>query len=232
MAAPISPVAPGTMTTVSGAPIPVVAFEQHDLLTVNIDDIPLLKDAFVGDGLGLRCGSFDLGAGCAGFVYELVTGAALLTAGHMDHVLVIGAETLSRVVDPGEVGDPGLGRHEGNDEGARPGRGLVLGRLDLVALDQGQGGLAEALAGRGLRGQGAGPDAVLRGLAGDGRLALQALGLRRGGVGALDLVAAHDEHRVAGPLLRRRHAAQACPGKADPRQGRQDPRRFARAMSP
>jgi 3-oxoacyl-[acyl-carrier-protein] synthase-3 len=56
--------------------------------------------AFVGDGLGLRCGSFDLGAGCAGFVYELVTGGALLTAGHMDHVLVIGAETLSRVVDP------------------------------------------------------------------------------------------------------------------------------------
>ena len=31
--------------------------------------------AFVGDGLGLRCGSFDLNAGCAGFVYELVVGA-------------------------------------------------------------------------------------------------------------------------------------------------------------
>jgi 3-oxoacyl-[acyl-carrier-protein] synthase III len=60
--------------------------------------------AFVGEGLGLRCGSFDLGAGCAGFVYELVTGAALLTAGHMDHVLVIGAETLSRVVDPADRG--------------------------------------------------------------------------------------------------------------------------------
>jgi len=56
--------------------------------------------AFVGDGLGLRCGSFDLGAGCAGFVYELVTGAALLGTGQVDHVLVIGAETLSRVIDP------------------------------------------------------------------------------------------------------------------------------------
>ncbi len=56
--------------------------------------------AFVGDGLGLRCGSFDLGAGCAGFVYELVTGAALLATGQVDHVLVIGAETLSRVIDP------------------------------------------------------------------------------------------------------------------------------------
>ncbi len=56
--------------------------------------------AFVGDGLGLHCGSFDLGAGCAGFVYELVTGAALLTAGNFDHVLIIGAETLSRIIDP------------------------------------------------------------------------------------------------------------------------------------
>jgi 3-oxoacyl-[acyl-carrier-protein] synthase-3 len=60
--------------------------------------------AFVGEGLGLRCGSFDLGAGCAGFVYELVMGAALLTASHMNHVLVIGAETLSRIVDPTDRG--------------------------------------------------------------------------------------------------------------------------------
>jgi 3-oxoacyl-[acyl-carrier-protein] synthase-3 len=56
--------------------------------------------AFVGDGLGVQCGSFDLNAGCAGFVYELVVGSALLTAGNLDHVLLIGAETLSRVTDP------------------------------------------------------------------------------------------------------------------------------------
>jgi 3-oxoacyl-[acyl-carrier-protein] synthase-3 len=60
--------------------------------------------AFVGDGLGLRCGSFDLNAGCAGFVYELVAGAAMLTAGGLGHVLVIGAETLSRIVDPTDRG--------------------------------------------------------------------------------------------------------------------------------
>ncbi|MGH9286330.1 MAG: 3-oxoacyl-ACP synthase, partial [Acidimicrobiales bacterium] len=28
--------------------------------------------AFVQDGLGLRCGAFDLGAACAGYVYALV----------------------------------------------------------------------------------------------------------------------------------------------------------------
>jgi 3-oxoacyl-[acyl-carrier-protein] synthase-3 len=60
--------------------------------------------AFVSDGLGIRCGSFDLNAGCAGFVYELVVGASLLTAGNLDHVLVIGAETLSRVTDPNDRG--------------------------------------------------------------------------------------------------------------------------------
>jgi 3-oxoacyl-[acyl-carrier-protein] synthase III len=56
--------------------------------------------AFVADGLGIRSGSFDLNAGCAGFVYELVVGASMLTAGNLDHVLVVGAETLSRVVNP------------------------------------------------------------------------------------------------------------------------------------
>jgi 3-oxoacyl-[acyl-carrier-protein] synthase-3 len=56
--------------------------------------------AFVGESLGLRCGSFDLGAGCAGFVYALVAGASMLSAGGLEHVLIVGAETLSRIVDP------------------------------------------------------------------------------------------------------------------------------------
>jgi 3-oxoacyl-[acyl-carrier-protein] synthase-3 len=60
--------------------------------------------AFVGEGLGLRCGSFDINAGCAGFVYELVAGAAMLTAGGLGHVLVIGSETISRIVDPTDRG--------------------------------------------------------------------------------------------------------------------------------
>jgi 3-oxoacyl-[acyl-carrier-protein] synthase III len=60
--------------------------------------------AFVGDGLGLRCGSFDIGAGCAGFVYTLVTGASLLTAGNLGNVLLVGADTLSRVTDPTDRG--------------------------------------------------------------------------------------------------------------------------------
>jgi 3-oxoacyl-[acyl-carrier-protein] synthase-3 len=55
--------------------------------------------AFVGDRLGLRCGSFDLAAACAGFVYELVVGASMLVTGYRN-VLIVGAETVSRLMDP------------------------------------------------------------------------------------------------------------------------------------
>jgi 3-oxoacyl-[acyl-carrier-protein] synthase III len=55
--------------------------------------------AYVGEALGLRCGSFDLAAACAGFVYELVVGASMVGIGY-EHVLIVGAETLSRIIDP------------------------------------------------------------------------------------------------------------------------------------
>jgi len=55
--------------------------------------------AYVGEALGVQCGSFDLSAACAGFVYELVVGASMLQSGY-DHVLIVGSETLTRIVDP------------------------------------------------------------------------------------------------------------------------------------
>jgi 3-oxoacyl-[acyl-carrier-protein] synthase-3 len=56
--------------------------------------------AFVQERIGLTCGAFDVGAACAGFVYGLVVGAGLLEGGGLRSVLVIGAETLTRIVDP------------------------------------------------------------------------------------------------------------------------------------
>jgi 3-oxoacyl-[acyl-carrier-protein] synthase-3 len=56
--------------------------------------------AFVQDALGLSCGAFDLGAACAGFAYALVVGSSLISSGGVGTVLVIGAETLTRIVDP------------------------------------------------------------------------------------------------------------------------------------
>ncbi len=55
--------------------------------------------AYVGERLGLRCGSFDLNAACSGFVYASVMASSLLHGG-LRHVLVVGAETLSRITDP------------------------------------------------------------------------------------------------------------------------------------
>ena len=44
-------------------------------------------------------GAFDLSAGCSGFIYGLSMAANAMRSGAADHVLVVGAETLSRITD-------------------------------------------------------------------------------------------------------------------------------------
>jgi len=46
-----------------------------------------------------RAAAFDLSAACSGFIYALVTGAQFIRTGAYRHVLVIGAETLSRITN-------------------------------------------------------------------------------------------------------------------------------------
>lgn len=46
-----------------------------------------------------RAAAFDLNGVCAGFLYALVTGAQFVQGGAYRHVLVIGAETFSRLMD-------------------------------------------------------------------------------------------------------------------------------------
>jgi 3-oxoacyl-[acyl-carrier-protein] synthase-3 len=54
----------------------------------------------VQDGLGAtRAAAFDLSAGCTGFIYGLSVAANLISAGAYENALVIGAETLSRIID-------------------------------------------------------------------------------------------------------------------------------------
>ncbi|WJS85484.1 beta-ketoacyl-ACP synthase III [Paracoccus sp. TOH] len=51
-------------------------------------------------GLGMRGGfAYDLQAVCAGFVYALANADAMIRAGLAERVLVIGAETFSRIMD-------------------------------------------------------------------------------------------------------------------------------------
>jgi 3-oxoacyl-[acyl-carrier-protein] synthase III len=54
--------------------------------------------ALVQHELGLRCGAFDVNAACTGFMYALITAHGMIAMG-ADRVLVIGAETLSRITD-------------------------------------------------------------------------------------------------------------------------------------
>ncbi len=122
-----------------------VAPQDVDLLIVATatPDQPLPHTgAFVGESLGLNCGSFDLAAACAGFVYGLVAGAGMLNMG-FERVLLVGAETLSRITDPDDRATCIL---FGDAAGA-----AVLGRAEpdsgsgLLAWDLGCDGSAASL---------------------------------------------------------------------------------------
>jgi len=110
------------------------------LATASPDTLLPHTAAFVGDALGLRCGSFDLSAACAGFIYELVVGASLVQSGY-DHVLIVGAETLSRITDPEDRGTVILF----GDAGAAAVIGKSAGGPGLLAWDLGCDGSAAGL---------------------------------------------------------------------------------------
>jgi 3-oxoacyl-[acyl-carrier-protein] synthase-3 len=55
---------------------------------------------FVAAGLGLTSTpAFDLAAACSGFIYALETATAFVKSGRYKNVLVMGAETISRITD-------------------------------------------------------------------------------------------------------------------------------------
>ncbi|MDE0429019.1 MAG: ketoacyl-ACP synthase III [Caldilineaceae bacterium] len=56
--------------------------------------------SIIQDNLGItQAGAFDLSAACSGFVYALSVARGQIMAGDAEYVLVIGSETLSRMVD-------------------------------------------------------------------------------------------------------------------------------------
>jgi 3-oxoacyl-[acyl-carrier-protein] synthase-3 len=87
-----------------------VAIEQAELKPEDLGAIILCSvtpDTYMPAGavylqraLGLtRTAAFDLSAACTGFIYGVAVGSALVRSADYRHVLVVGAETLSRVVD-------------------------------------------------------------------------------------------------------------------------------------
>jgi 3-oxoacyl-[acyl-carrier-protein] synthase-3 len=60
---------------------------------------------FIQAGLGCRMiGAFDVVAACSGFLYALVIGSQFIHSGAYRNVLVIGAETLTRITDYSDRG--------------------------------------------------------------------------------------------------------------------------------
>ena len=80
-----------------------IKVEDIDLIIVGTitGDYPWPATAcIVQDKLGAKqCGAYDLSAACSGFIYALNNAVAQIESGAVKRALVIGAETLSRIVD-------------------------------------------------------------------------------------------------------------------------------------
>ncbi len=67
--------------------------------TMSPDHITPSTAAIVQDKLGISCGAFDVGAACTGFIYAYTVGCSFVKSGIYKKVLVVGAETMSRIID-------------------------------------------------------------------------------------------------------------------------------------
>src|ERR1035437_2266037 len=100
----------------------------------------------VQDQLGAhKAWGFDLVAACSGFVYGLTTAASLIAAGTHKKVLVIGADTMSRIIDYQDratcvlFGD-GAGAMLLESGSGDAGAGPDLGFVDFIGEIDGSGG--------------------------------------------------------------------------------------------
>jgi 3-oxoacyl-[acyl-carrier-protein] synthase-3 len=74
---------------------------DHLIVATATPEQPIPSTAcMIQDEIGAtKAAAFDVAAGCTGFIYALTIGNALIGSGDCGNVLVIGAETLSRIVD-------------------------------------------------------------------------------------------------------------------------------------
>jgi 3-oxoacyl-[acyl-carrier-protein] synthase-3 len=69
------------------------------LCTTTPDRLMPASAALVQHRLGVNGGAFDLNAACSGFVYGLIAAHGLVAAGSVRRILLIGAETMSSIID-------------------------------------------------------------------------------------------------------------------------------------
>ncbi|MGH9105614.1 MAG: beta-ketoacyl-ACP synthase III [Acidimicrobiales bacterium] len=68
------------------------------LCTTSADQLVPATSSPLAEALSIRGGAMDINAACAGFTYGLVTAAGFIASG-IERVLLIGAETLTRITD-------------------------------------------------------------------------------------------------------------------------------------
>jgi 3-oxoacyl-[acyl-carrier-protein] synthase-3 len=69
------------------------------LATTTPDKIFPATATILQKAIGANCPAFDLQSVCAGFVFALTTAEQYIKTGAANKVLVVGSETLSRIVD-------------------------------------------------------------------------------------------------------------------------------------
>ncbi len=102
----------------------VASLTQDDLLP---NAAPLVADRLGAE----RAGAIDVGAACSGFLSGLALGAGMIDAGRAENVLLIGADLMSRVVDPDDRATAAL---FGDGAGAAVLTGTGSGRIGPVTL--------------------------------------------------------------------------------------------------
>ncbi|MGA2010698.1 MAG: beta-ketoacyl-ACP synthase 3 [Solirubrobacteraceae bacterium] len=84
----------------AAAGVPAVDIDLVIVATVSADELTPNAAPIVAHNLGaVRAGAYDVGAACTAFLTALAQGAAQIESHRAEHVLVIGADFITRIVD-------------------------------------------------------------------------------------------------------------------------------------
>jgi 3-oxoacyl-[acyl-carrier-protein] synthase-3 len=84
-----------------GAALDPVELDLVLVATMSHEQLSPSAAALVASRIGAsRAGAIDVGAACSGFLSALALGTGQIESGRADHVLVIGADLMSRLIDP------------------------------------------------------------------------------------------------------------------------------------
>ena len=90
---------PAAQAALEQAQVDVSDIDLILVATVTPDTIFPCTAAILQQRLGAKAAAFDILVGCTGFVYGLAVAREMIASGAYDHILVLGAETLSRIAD-------------------------------------------------------------------------------------------------------------------------------------